>query len=84
MTNVLPDVANFNAILKGRTRTESQDAWIARSNAAGVPCGRVQDLAEALNDPQVKAQDMVIEVEHPGHANVRMLGFPVRPNSWPI
>ena len=73
----------LNAILNARTRTEAQDTWIARLNAAGVPCGRVQDLAEALSDPQVKAQDMVIEVEHPGHGSVRMLGFPVKLNETP-
>lgn len=75
--------SELNALLNARTRRESQDTWIARLNAAGVPCGRVQDLAEALSDPQVKAQDMVIEVEHPGHGNVRMLGFPVKLNETP-
>jgi crotonobetainyl-CoA:carnitine CoA-transferase CaiB-like acyl-CoA transferase len=29
-------------------------------------------------DPQVLAQQMVLEVEHPGHGLVRMLGFPMK------
>ncbi|MCF6370926.1 CaiB/BaiF CoA transferase family protein [Rhizobium halophilum] len=73
----------LNALLNARTRMGSQETWITRLNAAGVPCGRVQDLAEALSDPQVKAQDMVIEVEHPGHGNVPMLGFPVKLTETP-
>jgi crotonobetainyl-CoA:carnitine CoA-transferase CaiB-like acyl-CoA transferase len=36
------------------------------------------DLAEVFEDPQVLAQDMVIDVPHPGHGNVRMTGFPVK------
>ncbi len=73
----------INALLNARTRTRAQGDWIERLNAAGVPCGRVQDLAEALNDPQVEAQDMVIDVVHPGHGTVRMLGFPVKLDETP-
>jgi crotonobetainyl-CoA:carnitine CoA-transferase CaiB-like acyl-CoA transferase len=35
-------------------------------------------LAGAYADPQVQAQQMVVDVEHPGHGTVRMLGFPIK------
>lgn len=57
---------------------EPAQRWIARLNAAGVPCGPVNGLAEALADPQVEALGMLLEVEHPGHGVVRMTGFPLR------
>ena len=53
-------------------------AWIERLNRAGVPCGRVMDLAEVFADPQVQAQEMVVEIDHPGHGPVRMTGFPIK------
>jgi CoA:oxalate CoA-transferase len=59
------------------------DAWIERLNRAGVPCGRVMDLGEVFADPQVLAQEMVLEVEHPGHGPVRMTGFPVKLSGTP-
>lgn len=62
---------------------DTQEAWIGRLNAAGVPCGKVQNLAEALNDPQTKAQEMVIEVDQPNHGSIRMLGFPVKLSDTP-
>tara|TARA_R110002020_G_scaffold34066_26_gene103772 strand:+ start:40951 stop:41298 length:348 start_codon:yes stop_codon:yes gene_type:complete len=58
-------------------------ALIAQLNAAGVPCGKVRNLAEALNDPQTRAQEMVIEVDQPNHGPIRMLGFPVKLNGTP-
>jgi crotonobetainyl-CoA:carnitine CoA-transferase CaiB-like acyl-CoA transferase len=58
-------------------------AWIERLNRAGVPCGRVMDLAEVFADPQVQAQEMVVEIEHPGHGPVRMTGFPVKLSGTP-
>lgn len=68
----------INALINERMRSDTQESWIARLNAAGVPCGKVQSIAEALSDPQVQAQEMVISVEHPGHGPVRMTGFPVK------
>lgn len=59
------------------------EVWIARLNAAGVPCGPVNGLAEALADPQVEGLGMVLDVPHPGHGVVRMTGFPLRLEGTP-
>jgi CoA:oxalate CoA-transferase len=63
--------------------TDTQDNWIERLNAAGVPCGKVLKVSEVLADPQIKAQEMVIDVDHPGHGTVRMVGFPVKLSGTP-
>ena len=57
--------------------------WIDRLNGAGVPCGRIQDLNDVVHDPQVLAQEMVLDIEHPGHGTVRMTGFPVKMEATP-
>ncbi|WP_280951188.1 CaiB/BaiF CoA transferase family protein [Pararhizobium haloflavum] len=73
----------LNTLINARLVHDTQDAWIARINAAGVPCGRVQSMAEAFADPQLRAQEMVIEIDHPGHGAVTMLGFPVKLSQTP-
>ena len=65
------------------TCLQSVTHWITTINDAGCPCGRVMDLAEVFEDPQVVAQEMVIDVQHPGHGNVRMTGFPVKLSRTP-
>ena len=62
---------------------DTQANCIARLNEAGVPCGRVQTLGEVFADPQVRHEDMVIEVDHPGHGIVKMTGFPVKLSETP-
>jgi crotonobetainyl-CoA:carnitine CoA-transferase CaiB-like acyl-CoA transferase len=52
-------------------------------NAAGVPCGPVQSVDQVFADPQIVAQEMVLEVPHPGHGGVRMLGFPMKLEAVP-
>jgi CoA:oxalate CoA-transferase len=70
-------------LINARIGQATVEAWIERLNAAGVPCGRVMNLAEVFADPQVLAQEMVVEIEHPGHGRVRMTGFPVKLSATP-
>lgn len=75
--------SELNAMINARMAGDSQANWIARLNAAGVPCGRVQTLGEVMEDPQVRHQEMVLEVEHPGHGLVQMTGFPIKFSETP-
>ncbi len=66
-----------------RIAMQSAAHWISYLNAAGVPCGPVLGLAEVFEDPQVRAQEMVLDIPHPGHGTVRMTGFPVKLSATP-
>ncbi|HXJ81077.1 MAG TPA: CoA transferase [Candidatus Methylomirabilis sp.] len=72
-----------NALVGERIREHTVEHWIERLNQAGVPCGRVADLRAVFDDPQVLAQEMLLEVDHPGHGTVRMSGFPVKLSATP-
>jgi CoA:oxalate CoA-transferase len=75
--------ARINAIVGGKLAARETAYWVETLNAAGVPCGPVNTVEEVFADPQVLAQDMVMEVEHPGHGLVRMLGFPMKLSETP-
>ena len=51
-------------IIDATTELESVDYWIEVINKAGCPCGRVMNLQEVFDDPQVRAMDMVLDVDH--------------------
>jgi len=74
----------INQAVEAKLAAGTTAQWIDRLNAAGVPCGRVQSLAEVFADPQVRAQEMVVTIDHPGRGPVDMLGFPIKfPGSPP-
>jgi formyl-CoA transferase len=65
--------------LGARTAAE----WEAAFKAAGVPAGRVNDVAKALADPQVGERGMVAEVPHPTAGNLRLVASPMRLSATP-
>jgi CoA:oxalate CoA-transferase len=73
----------LRALIEEKLGADTVAAWIERLNRAGVPCGRVMDLAEVFSDPQVQAQKMALEIDHPGHGPVRMTGFPIKLSATP-
>lgn len=76
--------AALNGLINDALAGDTQDRWIARLNRAGVPSGRVQSMTEALADPQVAAQEMVLQVPHGARGDVGMTGFPIKFSETPL
>lgn len=60
------------------------DGWIHLMEEAGVPCGPVYSMGEALSDPQVVMNGMVVEMEHPTIGKIRNLGSVVKFAGTPV
>jgi crotonobetainyl-CoA:carnitine CoA-transferase CaiB-like acyl-CoA transferase len=52
--------------------------WVTELRAAGIPCGSVRNIAEALADTQLDARQMIETVEHATAGAVRVLGVPIK------
>ena len=59
-------------------RAESTEAWTTKLIRAGIPAAPVQDITQALNDPQSVARDLIVSTEHPRWGTVRHVASPVR------
>lgn len=54
--------------------SRTTDEWLRLLDAAGVPCGPVRFVEELFDDPQVRANELVVELEHRLAGPVRMVG----------
>jgi crotonobetainyl-CoA:carnitine CoA-transferase CaiB-like acyl-CoA transferase len=68
----------INAEVTRRTHEHPIDYWIKVLNEAGVPCGRVLDVAQVFDDPQIAHQRMRITIEHPQYGPLDVIGFPIK------
>ena len=58
--------------------------WIASLEAAGVPCGPINDLGQVFEDPQVRARGMRLEVPHPLAGTASLVASPIRLSGMPV
>jgi glutaryl-CoA transferase len=58
-------------------------AWLAKLNAAGIPCGRINTVAQAFEEPQTAARRMVESTEHPEAGPLKMVGSPFKFSDTP-
>jgi alpha-methylacyl-CoA racemase len=64
-------------------RTKTRDEWWEILTRADVCVGKVYDPEEMVDDPQVRARDMVVDLEHPVHGKIRQFGVPIKLSATP-
>jgi hypothetical protein len=70
----------LEAIMKTRTKAE----WLPALEAAKVPCGAINNLAEVFADPQVQARQMVTPWQHPIEPHLRLVASPLKLSETPV
>jgi len=73
----------IDALITAELKREGAEHWIEQLTAAGIPCGRINSVAQALAAPHAVAREMVTAVEHPTAGTVKMLGIPFRFSDTP-
>jgi formyl-CoA transferase len=58
--------------------------WSDALEAAGVPCGPINDIAQVFDDPQVQHRGMRIELPHPTAGKVPLVASPIKLSRTPV
>jgi crotonobetainyl-CoA:carnitine CoA-transferase CaiB-like acyl-CoA transferase len=73
----------LDSLIGAALKAERTAAWIGKLRAVGVPCGPINSVAEALNDPHTLAREMVRTMNHPAAGELKLVGIPFRMNGTP-
>ena len=76
--NVFALKAEIESALAARPAIE----WVEALNLAGVPCGPINTVADAVNDPQIEARNMLIEIADPIMGKIRVPGNPIKMSAF--
>ena len=58
--------------------TQPAKHWVDVLQAANVPAGPINDLAEVFNDPQILHREMLVEIPHPTLKSIKQTGLPLK------
>jgi CoA:oxalate CoA-transferase len=70
--------ADIEAILAQKTTAQ----WIDILGKAGLPCGPINNIAQALAHPQVAARNMLVSVPDPSGATLKLVGNPLKMSAF--
>jgi crotonobetainyl-CoA:carnitine CoA-transferase CaiB-like acyl-CoA transferase len=76
--------ATLVPLLAERLRMRARADWLAALDAAKVPCGPINDLAEVFADPQVRERGMTVTVPHPYTDALELVTSPMKLSATPV
>ena len=77
------NVDELVSTLEGTFAQHTSDHWLEILEAANVPAGPINDLAQVYNDPQVRAREMMVETDHPVAGRMKNIGIPIKLSETP-
>ena len=76
--------AQLVPILETVMRTRRKADWLAALEAAKVPCGAINNLAEVFADPQIESRSMVTRWQHPHQSDLPLVSSPIKLSATPV
>lgn len=76
--------AELIPLIRQATVFKTTAEWVGQLEAAGVPCGPINDLAQMFQDPQVLARGLAVSLAHPLAGSVPQVASPIRLSETPV
>ena len=70
--------------LREQTLQRSTAQWVGALEAADVPCGPINTMAQVFADPQVLARELQVAVEHPHAGRIPLVANPIKLSATPV
>jgi formyl-CoA transferase len=74
----------LTAILKQIFVMRTASDWLSALEAAGIPCGPINTLDKVFAEPQVKAREILIHMQHSEIGDLRLVGSPLKFSDTPV
>ena len=75
--------SQLEPIIKRALSAKGAKEWLNEFEAIGLPCGPLNDVAQAAEQAQVKAREMLVDIEHPAGFSLRLPNLPIKLSRTP-
>ncbi|MBU1206165.1 MAG: CoA transferase [Proteobacteria bacterium] len=74
----IANYAAFEPLMNELMKTKTTAEWLALLEPQEIMCGPVNDIAQVVNDPHIRAREMIVEVEHRRVGKLKVIGTPMK------
>ena len=71
-------------LLQAKMLERDKEDWIALLEAANVPAGPINSVAEVFAEPQIRARQMRVNVPHRQNSELQLVGNPIKLSRTPV
>lgn len=75
--------SELKKLLTEHMTKKTTEEWIEQLLAVKVPCGPINNIKQVVNDPQIAAREMIVEVNNPLTGPLKMPGVPIKFSDTP-
>jgi CoA:oxalate CoA-transferase len=79
--NRMGNVQALAALIQKKISQRTTKEWMDLLVQEGIPCGPINTIDKLFEDPQIKARNMLVEVEQPNIGKIKVAGNPVKLSS---
>ena len=72
------DKAKLEGILQDELIKHNSDHWLKLLETEKIPCARVNNIEQAVNDEQILFRNMMVDLEHPNGGSTKVPGNPIK------
>ena len=72
------DKVKLEKVIQSELLNQNSDYWLKKLEAESVPCARVNNLEQAINDEQINYRNMMVDVPHPNGGSSKIPGNPIK------
>ncbi len=76
--------SEIGELLSAHFLSDNAKHWVEAIHAVKVPVGLINNLEQAFEEPQVKARDMLVEMQHPLKDKLKVIGSPIKLSRTPV
>ena len=77
------NVRDLKVILDNVFKAKTIDEWLEVLEVAGIPCAPINTVDKIVNDPHIKAREMIVDLEHPVAGHMKVPGVPIKMSATP-
>ena len=69
-------------IIEEKLKHKTTEEWVALFTDKKIPCGPINNIKEAVENPQIQFRNMIVSAEHDKIGNFKMAGNPIKMSAY--